>query len=92
MNQVSSISHQGKKCGNRIVFQRNFWSNTTKTSKYQNLNPNAPLPLSPDNVLGVIDTFDVPLKVEKLGIQASAIKAANSTKNIIFINHVKQNE
>ena len=54
-----------------------------------NINPNAPLRLSPDNVLGVIDTFDVPLKVEKLGIQASAIKAANSTKNIIFINHVK---
>ncbi len=43
-----------------LVYQKNFWSNKTETSQLENLNPNAPLPESRDNILGLVDNFDVP--------------------------------
>ena len=43
-NQSPSISKQGKKIGAKILYQKNFWSDKTKTSQLENLNSNAPLP------------------------------------------------
>jgi hypothetical protein len=48
--QKASISMQGKKIGAKLVYQQNYWSNTTKTSELENLNPTASLPQSPNNV------------------------------------------
>ena len=58
--QRGGIAKQGKKIGVKIVFQQNYWSNTTKTSELENLNPTASLPQSPNNILGAVDNFDVP--------------------------------
>jgi hypothetical protein len=60
MVKTGSIAKQGKKIGAKIVYQQNYWSNTTKTSELENLNPTASLPQSPNNVLGAVDNFDVP--------------------------------
>lgn len=42
--QKGSIAKQGKKIGAKIVHQQNFWSNATKTSELENINPTASLP------------------------------------------------
>lgn len=39
--QKGNIVKQGKKIGTKIVYQQNFWSNTTKTSQLENFNPTA---------------------------------------------------
>ena len=62
--QKGSIYKQGKKIGAKIVYQQNYWSNSTKTSELENLNPTASLPQSPNNILGAVDNFDVP-SIEK---------------------------
>ena len=55
--QKGSIAKQGKKIGAKIVYQQNYWSNTTKTSELENLNPTASLPRSPNNILAAVDNI-----------------------------------
>jgi hypothetical protein len=81
-NQKGSIVAQGKK----IVYQQNFWSNTTKASELQNFNPTASLPQSPNNILGVVDNFDVP-STEKAFMEASVLRGSQNNTNIIFLNN-----
>ena len=85
-NQKGSIVAQGKKIGIKIVYQQNFWSNTTKTSQLKNLNPTASLPQSPNNTLGVVDNFDVP-STEKAFMEASVLRGSQNNTNIIFLNN-----
>ena len=85
--QTGSISKQGKKIGAKINYQKNFWSNSSRTSQIETLDPNATLPDSPSNVLGVVDNFDVPVQ-EKAGMEGSVLKGYNATENIIFLNNV----
>ena len=84
--QKGSIARQGKKIGAKIVYQQNYWSNTTKTSELENLNPTASLPQSPNNILGVVDNFDVPCS-EKAFMEASVLKGSQNNTNIIFLNN-----
>ena len=84
--QKGSIAKQGKKIGAKIVYQQNFWSNTTKTSEFENLNPTALLPESPDNVLGAVDNFDVPSS-EKAPMTQSVLNGSKNNTNIIFLNN-----
>ena len=84
--QKGSIAKQGKKIGAKIVFQQNYWSNTTKTSELENLNPTALLPQSPNNILGAVDNFDVPSS-EKAFMEASVLKGSQNNTNIIFLNN-----
>lgn len=84
--QKGSIAKQGKKIGAKLVYQQNFWSNTTKTSEIENLNPTASLPQSPNNVLGVVDNFDVPSS-EKAFMEASILKGSQNKTNIKFFNN-----
>ena len=51
------------------------------------LDPHATLPESPSNVLGLVDSYDVPVH-EKAAMEASVLKGYNETKNIIFLNNV----
>ena len=85
--QKGSISKQGKKIGAKIVYQQRFWSNSTKVSKLENVDPNASFPETPSNVLGLVDNFDVPVH-EKASMQGSILKGYNKTENIIFLNNV----
>jgi hypothetical protein len=84
--QKGSIAKQGKKIGAKIVYQQNFWSNTTKTSELENLNPIASLPASSNNILGVVDNFDVPSS-EKAFMEASVLKGSQNNTNITFLNN-----
>ena len=84
--QKGSIAKQGKKIGAKIVYQQNYWSNTTKTSELENLNPTASLPQSPNNILGVVDNFDVPCS-EKAFMEASVLKGSQNNTNILFLNN-----
>jgi hypothetical protein len=84
--QKGSIAKQGKKIGAKIVYQQNFWSNTTKTSELENINPTASLPQSTNNILGVVDNFDVPSS-EKAFMEASVLKGSQNNTNITFLNN-----
>lgn len=85
-SQKGSITKQGKKIGAKLVYQQNYWSNTTKTSELENLNPTASLPQSPKNLLGVVDNFDVPSS-EKAFMEANVLKGSQNKTNIIFLNN-----
>lgn len=84
--QKGSIARQGKKIGAKIVYQQNYWSNTTKTSELENLNTTASLPQSPNNILGAVDNFDVPSS-EKAFMEASVLKGSQNNTNVIFLNN-----
>ena len=85
-NQSPSISKQGKKIGVKLLYQKNFWSDKTKTSQLENLNSNAPLPQSADNIFGLVDNFDLPV-VEKLLMEKSISHTSKNDTNLIFINN-----
>jgi hypothetical protein len=84
--QKGNIAKQGKKIGAKIVYQQNYWSNSTKTSELENLNPTASLPQSPNNILGAVDNFDVPSS-EKAFMEGSVLKGSQNNTNIIFLNN-----
>jgi hypothetical protein len=84
--QKGSIAKQGKKIGAKIVYQQNFWSNTAKTSEIENINPTASLPQSTNNILGVVDNFDVPSS-EKAFMEASVLKGSQNNTSITFLNN-----
>ena len=70
-----------------VYQQINHPKNSSKTSQIGTLDPNATLPDSPSNVLGLVDNFDVPVH-EKSSMEGSILKGYNETKNIIFLNNV----
>ena len=84
--QKGNIAKQGKKIGAKIVYQQNYWSNTTKTSELGNINPTASLPQSPNNVLGAVNSFDVPSS-EKAFMEKSVLNGSKNNTNIIFLNN-----
>ena len=84
--QKGNIAKQGQKIGAKIVYQQNYWSNTTKTSELENINPTASLPQSPNNLLGAVDNFDVPSS-EKAFMERSVLNGSKNDTNIIFLNN-----
>ena len=85
--QNGNINQQGKKIGAKLVYQQNFWSDTNKTSALENLNPAASLPKSPENILGAVDNFDVPVH-EKPSMEESIMKKIENNTNIVFLNNL----
>ncbi|MGK0366829.1 MAG: hypothetical protein ACI85O_003906, partial [Saprospiraceae bacterium] len=85
-NQTSSISKQGKTIGKKLVYQQNFWSNINETSKLKAVNHTASFPQSPNNLLGLVDSFDVPF-IEKAFMEESVLKGSKNNPNIKFINN-----
>ena len=86
LKEKGNIAKQGKKIGTKIVYQQNYWSNSTKTNELENLNPRASLPQSPNNILGSVDKFDVPSS-EKAFMEGSVLKGSQNNTNIIFLNN-----
>ena len=84
--QKGSIARQGRQIGAKLVYQQNYWSNPSKTSELENINPAASLQESPNNILGVVDNFDVPSS-EKAFMEASVLKGSQNNTNIIFLNN-----
>lgn len=56
----ANIWKQGKKIGKKSVWEKKFWSNTSRTSQVPNLNSDAYLPKSVNSMLTVVDCYDVP--------------------------------
>lgn len=69
--------------------QLNYWTDERKYTQVENLIKNPDLPKSKDNVLIVVDLFDVP-EFEKQQMKQEMLAAAEGKiKNIIFLNDKK---
>ncbi len=88
---ASDLLLQGENIGRKIVRQQKNWSTPSyyqDKQKFPNINLNESFPKSPNNMLGVVDTFDVP-KFEKT-IIADSIKDQLFNPSYIFMN-IKKN-
>jgi hypothetical protein len=82
----ANIWKQGKKIGKKSVWQKKFWSNTSRTSEVPNLNSDAYLPKSVNNTLTVVDSYDVPTFEKQTMNSAISFGAKNDT-NLIILNN-----
>lgn len=87
-NQPPSIKKQGKGIARRIELQKKFWTNDTLINGLKNLDKNAPLPQSKDNILTLVDNFDVP-DLKKAEMKSSIINNLKNNTNIEYINDDK---
>ena len=83
----ANIWKQGKKIGKKSVWQKKYWSNTTRTSQVPNLNLDAYLPKSVNSTLTVVDCYDVPNFEKQTMNSAINFGAKNDTNLIILNNH-----
>ena len=83
----ANIWKQGKKIGKKVAWQKKFWSNKSRTSEIENINPEAYLPKSTNNTLGVVDCFDVPNFEKDTMCSAINFGTKNDTNLIILNNH-----
>ena len=82
----ANIWKQGKKIGKKSVWQKRFWSNTSRTSEVPNLNSDAYLPESVNNTLTVVDCYDVP-NFEKQTMNNAINFGAKNDTNLIILNN-----
>ena len=82
----ANIWKQGKKIGKKSVWQKRFWSNTSRTSEVPNLNSDAYLPESINNTLTVVDCYDVP-NFEKQTMNNAINFGAKNDTNLIILNN-----
>ena len=80
------FAKQGKKIGAKIVYQQNYWSNTTKTSEVPNIKSDAYLPKSVNNTLTVVDCYDV-ANFEKQTMDSAISFGAKNDTNLIILNN-----
>lgn len=88
---TSDLLLQGENIGRKIVRQQKNWSTPSyyqDKQKFPHINLNESFPKSPNNMLGVVDTFDVP-KFEKT-IIADSIKNQLVNPSYVFMN-IKKN-
>ncbi|RZW38736.1 MAG: hypothetical protein EX263_13925 [Flavobacteriaceae bacterium] len=85
-NGYSDIVKQGNKIGDKLSKQQSKWSNATFRASLSNLDPNAAFPQSPENTLGLVDEFDVPIS-EKMIVQNAVENNCTNTSNVRFINN-----
>ena len=85
MGQKKSIANQGKSIGQKLNYQKDFWSNKENTSSIPTINKDACFPETPENVLGLVDNFDVPVE-EKSTMKQVITKWTKNDNNLVFIN------
>lgn len=86
-HQKGSIPRQGRNIGRKFVYQQDIWSNRAQAeSLIENLDPAAPFAKSPNNVLGLMDLFDVPSS-EKAPMEGSVFKSSQNSPNVVFLNN-----
>lgn len=81
-----NLWQQGKNLTKRTRWQKRFWSNKTKTDKLPGIRPDAYLPKSEDNILGLHDLYDVPTE-EKSIINDAIIHYSKNDSNTILLNN-----
>ncbi len=83
-----TLVKQAKKYVNRVNYQKNFWSDKIAVKeKIPHINPDAYLPESPNNVLGLYDLWDVGTPEKSIVNNAITGFSVNDT-NIIFLNNI----
>ena len=83
-----TLVKQAKKYVNRVNYQKIFWSDETEVKgKIPHINPDADLPKSPDNVLGLYDLWDVGTPEKSTVSNAITALSGNDT-NLIFLSNI----
>lgn len=81
-----TLIKQAKKFVNRIEYQKNFWSNKAKVNEIiPHIRPDAYLPESPNNVLGLYDLWDVGTS-EKSTVSNTITAFSGNDSNIVILN------
>jgi hypothetical protein len=84
--RVPTLIKQAKKFVNRIEYQKNFWSNKAKVNEIiPHIRPDAYLPESPNNVLGLYDLWDVGTS-EKSTVSNTITAFSGNDSNIVILN------
>ena len=81
-----NIWKQGKRIGKKSVWQKNMWSNTSRTCEVPNIKSDAYLPKSFNNTLTLVDCYDVST-YEKKPISDAISFGAKNDPNLVFINN-----
>jgi hypothetical protein len=85
-DQLPSISRQARQIGRKFNRQQKFWSDLSQASTIKNFDSESFIAKSPDNILALIDCYDVP-SGEKKAMQNGIMKGSKNNPNIIFINN-----
>jgi len=81
-----TLIKQAKKFVNRIEYQKNFWSNKAKVNEIiPHIRPDAYLPESPNNVLGLYDLWDVGT-AEKSTVSNAITAFSGDDNNLVILN------
>lgn len=81
-----TLIKQAKKFVTRMEYQKNFWSNKAKVNeKIPHIRPDAYLPESPNNVLGLYDLWDVGTP-EKSTVSSAITGFSGDDSNIVILN------
>ena len=84
---VTDLRLQGQNIGAKFSKQQVNWSNTSFVEeKFPHANKSESFPETPGNMLGLVDTIDVPPS-EKPIIQDSILNNSTNSSSIIFINN-----
>lgn len=81
----TNLVSQGEKIGSKISKQQIKWSDRNFVEKLPHYNQSESFPQDSENMLGVVDTFDVPMS-EKSVIENFIINNLTNNSNTIFIN------
>lgn len=81
-----NIWKQGKKIAKRSVWQKKYWVQGGQGSQKDGVRADADLPQTKDNVLTVVDTFDVPLYEKQHMNAAVDFGAQDNIINFIILN------
>ena len=85
-NLNPNIWRQGKRIGKKSRWQKLFWSNITRTSEVPNIKLDAYLPKSFNNMVTIIDFYDVP-NFEKETIKSAIFFGAKNDTGIINLSN-----
>lgn len=88
----TDIGKQARGIGAKISKQQVNWSNPNyynDRTKFPHIDLTAPFPESPDNVLGLVDEFDVPSSEKSIMENETRQSLTTSESSIIFINNIK---
>ncbi len=84
----SDIVKQGERIGLKISKQQVKWSNPNFVRNIPHWNQSEAFPQSPANMLGLVDTFDVPVS-EKSIVENSVLNNSTNSSSVIFLNNEK---
>ena len=84
----SDIVKQGERIGLKISKQQVKWSNPNFVRNIPHVNQSEAFPQSPANMLGLVDTFDVPVS-EKSIVENSVLNNSTNSSSVLFLNNEK---